>query len=838
MSLKLLAVLALLALALLSAAALADTVYCSDAKESDRVRDTRGNVVIDTVSKAASYSCSASMVGSGSVGVGGLLQLNVDVYRSYGYAWFDYDAETGHEVAPFGWSFSDGSGAMSWGTGRSARSVVWSAYGRLDFSCSSCTAISPSGSTSATSTIVVYWAEAWFGVLASAKIEGAGCGGGQPPPPPPPPPPPSSYTLTIQVYRATASGATSIPANGTRVRVGSAEYAADASGRVSVTLQQGSYEVEVLTTYYGPQLAAEGSVIGWRRYRFWRWSDNVVSNPRTVNLNRDTTLTVYVWDERALLVRWEPHFDGDAWGVVNATSGARFRHGELVWLPVGGEARLLPVEGGGALFTYWLLGSECIRGRLAVADPHLKLTVNQTGISATAVFRLAATNQTMLPPGAGVANPITYVPGTTPGGEERMGRKGWWLVTVTHVVTNKISPAEAGIDEKTWIYALLAHANGSSRWAPVAGTWKLHLAQDWSQTLSRHVKDLPGGVKIIEWDQSTVSDFPKVQEPQEWRDWHFVTLSAWDPMVYEELGRSYSTAGLWLENGTTLALYNISFTYMGVNGSQVEYAFWQPLTVSTLTFRAEAVYTLTSHVAAPPGRRSIYMYIHVNATWKYVPPQRWQLLGFKVHAPQLGFLASLEEPGCTGTFCISYWAPPSLTGPSWRLYVISLGDTEDFYAKPYPSGLLGSDGYSSVREFRVSMRWLGAGGRPSTLIWGSDKVTFRLAPASVYKLDWADPRGPFTATWGCFAQGPSGLTPISSYKADITFDWGATGSTHPLKGTQRFTGVTSPCTVNVQVSADDWIAFYPIPEGGRYAIAQDGMVPVPLVAKYPPRAGG
>ncbi|MEM4853777.1 MAG: hypothetical protein QXQ60_09435, partial [Thermofilum sp.] len=350
---------------------------------------------------------------------------------------------------------------------------------------------------------------------------------------------PSNYTLTIQIYRATASGATLLPANGTRVRVGSAEYAADPSGRVSVTLQQGSYEVEVLTTYYGPQLAAEGSVIGWRRYRFWRWSDNVVSNPRTVNLNRDTTLTVYVWDERALLVRWEPHFDGDAWGVVNATSGSRFRHGELVWLPVGGEARLLPVEGGGALFTYWLLGSECIRGSVVVSDPHLKLTVNQTGISATAVFRLAATNQTVVPPGAAVANPITYVPGTTPGGEERMGRKGWWLVTVTHVVTNKTSPAEAGMpDEKTWIYALLAHANGSSRWAPVAGTWKLHLARDWDP--SKHVRDLPGGVKIIEWDQSTVSDFPKVQEPQEWRDWYFVTLAAWRT-VFEEAGGTYNT---------------------------------------------------------------------------------------------------------------------------------------------------------------------------------------------------------------------------------------------------------------------------------------------------------
>ncbi|MEM2474926.1 MAG: hypothetical protein QW407_03285, partial [Thermofilaceae archaeon] len=628
----------------------------------------------------------------------------------------------------------------------------------------------------------------------------------------PPPSPPPSYTLTIQVLRATASGATSAPANGTRVRIGGTEYTADSNGRVQVTLQQGSYSVEILETYYGPTLTAGGLTTNWRRYRFWKWSDESTDNPRSVSLSSNTNLTAYVWDERALLVRWEPHFDGDAWGVLNATSGARLGYDSIVWLKRGQTVQLLSVEGSGMIFTYWRVGTECYRGQPYSSDPLLTLTMGDRGLSAIAVFRLAATNQTMLPPGAGMVNPVTYIPGATMGGEERMGKKGWWLLTVTHVPTGKTSPAEAGIDGRAWIYALIVHGNGSSRWVPVTGVWRLHLAQDWSQTLSRHVKDLPGGVKIIEWDQSTVSDFPKIQDPQEWRDWRFVTLSAWDPLVYEELGRSYDTSGLWLANGSTLALYNVTFAYMGVNGDRVEYVYWQPIAVSTLTFRAEARYTLTSHEASL-GRRRILMSIYVNATWKYVPPQYWQLLGFRVHAPQLGYLASLEEPGCTGTFCIGYWAPPSQAGSSWRLYVISLGDTEDFYSKAYPRGLLGGDGYNSVREFRISMRWMGAGNHPSTLIWGSDRVTFKLAPASVYKLEWTDPRGPFTVTWGCFAQGPWGLTPISSYTADLTFDWGVLGTNRSCANPARFNGVTSPYTVNVQVPADNWIAFYVIPAG-------------------------
>ncbi|MEM1788206.1 MAG: hypothetical protein QW085_06415, partial [Pyrobaculum sp.] len=441
------------------------------------------------------------------------------------------------------------------------------------------------------------------------------------------------YRLTVRVLTHDNR-----PANGTIVRVTSGSgtvyvNTTDSNGVARFTLPAGSYSVLINETYYGPTLTAGGQTTNWRRYRFWKWSDESTDNPRSVSLSSDTNLTAYVWDERALLVRWEPHFNGDAWGVLNATSGARIAYDSIVWLKRGQTVQLLPVEAGGLIFTYWRVGTECYRGQPYSSDPLLTLTVGDRGLSAIAVFRLAATNQTMLPPGAGMVNPVTYIPGATVGGEERMGRRGWWLMTVTHVPTGKTSPAEAGIDGRAWIYALIVHENGSSRWVPVTGVWRLHLAQDWDP--SKHVRDLPGGVKIIEWNRSTIVGFPKIQEPQEWRGWYFVTLSAWDPMVYEELGGSYDTSGLWLANGSTLALYNVTFAYMGVNGDRVEYAYWQPIAVSTLTFRAEARYTLTSHEAAPPGRRRILMSIYVNVTWKYVPPQYWQLLGFRVHAPQL-----------------------------------------------------------------------------------------------------------------------------------------------------------------------------------------------------------
>ncbi|MCS7104014.1 MAG: hypothetical protein NZ954_00425 [Thermofilaceae archaeon] len=638
-----------------------------------------------------------------------------------------------------------------------------------------------------------------------------------------------NYKLTLRVLKPDGQ-----PANGTKVKIDGVEYVANASGVIQVFLQGGRHTILVDTTYYGPNLNVAGHT-NWRRYVFWMWSDHSTQNPRNIDLQGDTTLVAYVYDERALLVRWEPWLPHDTtWGVSNASNGARFSYDQVVWLRVGQTVQLLPVEGGGAIFTYWRVGSECFRGQSYRNTPLLTLTIGDKGLSAIAVFRFAATNQTMLPPGATIANPVVYVPGTASGGEEYLGKRGWWQLTVTHAVSGKTSPGEAGFrDDKTWVWALLTHSNGSVVWAPVTGVWRMHMEQDWDP--SRHIKNMPGGVRILEWNSNTVTSFPKVVEPPEYRDWRLITLSAWK-IAIEEMGQGYDTTGLWLANGSSLALYNVSFAYMGLEGKQVERVFWHPIAVSTFRLRVEVVYNLTGHNMAL-WRRQIFMFLYINVSWKYEPPLNLQLLGFKVHAPLKGFVVTLEKQGCTGIGCVGYYVSnPSQTRGNWSLYILSLGDTEEFYRKAYPMGLLGGDGYSSVRSFALYIKWAGTVNQPTSRVWGSDRYGFQLAPATAYGLEWSDPNGPYTIKWSCFSQSSAGFTALASYTADLTFDVGQEGRIHSLKDSMTFTGVNSPYTVNLRVSKDDWIAFYPIPAGGRYLVTENALVPVPVFAKYPPRS--
>jgi hypothetical protein len=51
-------------------------------------------------------------------------------------------------------------------------------------------------------------------------------------------------------------------------------------------------------------------------------------------------------------------------------------------------------------------------------------------------------------------------------------------------------------------------------------------------------------------------------------------------------------------------------------------------------------------------------------------------------------------------------------------------------------------------------------------------------------------------------------------------------------------GVNPNKRSTVTVNPDYWVAFYPIPSGNQYTVARSKTVPVPLPAKYPPRAKG
>jgi len=96
--------------------------------------------------------------------------------------------------------------------------------------------------------------------------------------------------------------------------------------------------------------------------------------------------------------------------------------------------------------------------------------------------------------------------------------------------------------------------------------------------------------------------------------------------------------------------------------------------------------------------------------------------------------------------------------------------------------------------------------------------------------------------WDCFRSGSIGFNQARmgiNYPADLYYEWGQVdpynGTLSPL-GRDVRSGVYP--TVTVTVNPDYWVAFYPIPAGNQYTVAQGKTVPVPLPAKYPPRAKG
>jgi hypothetical protein len=77
--------------------------------------------------------------------------------------------------------------------------------------------------------------------------------------------------------------------------------------------------VQILDTYYRQNLN-----VYWRRYTFWRWSDGSTSNPRSFTVSSSTTVTAYVYDERLLLVLYEPRYGSDPWGVKAVSLPSRY----------------------------------------------------------------------------------------------------------------------------------------------------------------------------------------------------------------------------------------------------------------------------------------------------------------------------------------------------------------------------------------------------------------------------------------------------------------------------------------------------------------------------------
>ncbi|MCC6050633.1 MAG: hypothetical protein LM580_07990, partial [Thermofilum sp.] len=437
------------------------------------------------------------------------------------------------------------------------------------------------------------------------------------------PPPPA--TFTVQIYKATAGGPTTTPANGTKVKIGDTVYTADASGRVSVTVSAGStVSVQILDTYYGQKLS-----VYWRRYAFWKWSDGSTENPRSFTVSQDTTVTAYVYDERLLLVLYEPRYGSDPWGVKALQLPSRYAGyvnqmlpwNASFWLRPGESFTLQAVEGGAARFLRWDAATECYPRNPYSLDPVISLTVGSYGLAVRAVFRLGPSNQTMFLPGEGIPNPVFWSIYEQYAGYGCDGRKGTWLLNVT-ALTSQAQNAFSS-DSRMWIYALLVNPSSilESAWVPVNGSWKLRMDKDWdavAHKLDDCTLDNPyaDACRYVAYDASSINDFPQVVAgaPSKYRGWRLVALAAWRPLLPNESYSAGAVSAVW-SGSATYALYNVTFKHVDSG-----WVYWQPVAVSALKITSAAARYKLSGYDGQLRRSPIYMWIEAVVNWAFVPP--------------------------------------------------------------------------------------------------------------------------------------------------------------------------------------------------------------------------
>jgi hypothetical protein len=676
------------------------------------------------------------------------------------------------------------------------------------------------------------------------------------------------YKLTVRLVKPDGT-----PAYGAWVKLDNASYTDCADGKcdgaVAVSVSAGPHTVEVLDTYYNKTVAEKNlwnatspafdPRTHWQRYTFWKWSDGDASNPRTVTVSNDTTLVAYVWDEKRLWILYEPHYGSDPWGVKAVSLPSRYSSyvGQMLpwnasfWLRPGESFTLQAVEGGAARFLRWEIATECYPRNPYSVDPVITRTIGSYGTAVRAVFRLGPSNQTLYLPGEGIPVPIFWpvYQQYAMGGCD--GRKGTWLLNVS-AVHAAAQNAFAG-DNRTWIYALLVNSSSilDSVWVPVNGSWRLYMDKDWNAVahkLDDCSLDNPyaDACRYVAYDNSSISDFPQVVSgtPSKYRGWRLIGLAAWKPLLPGESYSSGAINAVWLDdNSTTYALYNVTFKHVDSG-----WVYWQPVAVSTLKIEsAVARYKLSSY-DSQLRRSPIYMWIEAVVNWTYVPPNvtlptlppnvtLW-MVGFKPHRIGNVGVALESDAG------VVVWAPRgSAYGTTGKLYTLSIGDTELFYREP--KGL-----NFGKRDFKLVARFVARAGQPGVKVGDGlrdedrAELGFTLAPATAVIAGFAnnDPSR-LVVDWDCFRSGrePFGTSRMGvNYQADLYYEWGPVdpyNGTLPPLDRRALTG--NPPLHNIPpVDPDYWVAFYPIPTGNQYTVERGITVPVPLPAKYPPRAKG
>jgi hypothetical protein len=228
----------------------------------------------------------------------------------------------------------------------------------------------------------------------------------------------------------------------------------------------------------------------------------------------------------------------------------------------------------------------------------------QEGVKAEAYFvaRPASTQQPVINLGLGTM----YLPGegiSTPW-LENMSNWAWngtWTLNVTELY--RVNEHIAMILTDGSNVRVVDLPNGSSI--------KVYLPAGWKN--NKYVKTM-GQIKMtqIPPDKNTLaSAFPAVNLTVNGNTetWYLVALAAWNP--YKQFSGGYDTS-CWLSNGTTLAVYNLTYTYTFKNGTRV--VFKEPVVVSTLKTSAMPIYSY--------GNMKQGLSLKVTVKWKYLPPAR------------------------------------------------------------------------------------------------------------------------------------------------------------------------------------------------------------------------
>jgi len=443
----------------------------------------------------------------------------------------------------------------------------------------------------------------------------------------------------------------------------------------------------------------------------------------------------------------------------------------------GGTVTWEVYEGAPAWFEFLYLKAEWGDGSLTTANPDIQLTLS-TSLTVTAYYAVRKPGQqvqvrevglgTMYLPGEGIATPWLE--------SADWAWNGTWILNVTEPYP-----------VKEHIVAILMNSSGGVEVLPLPNGTSLaiQLPERWRQSPPVIER---GGMKIVQLNFREALPTVKVDG----RELYFVALAAWDP--YKPLkGRSYDTS-CWLANGTTLAVYNLTYTYDFGNGTRV--VFKEPVVVSTLKVTATPIYTY--------GDLRQGLSLKVTASWKYLPPARTgiqpsqpsSIVGVVVIGNKVYEGALIAADSTSKTFLVS------ITNDTWNLYA------------------------QGVTSITASAYWLSSMGTPEGPVAMQEPAQLSVVYVMPH-IDAISEGSSLTATISIFD-----VRTDQRYSADIYLE---------LRDNSTF----------AVVWRDSGLEFVPgqktitrsIPNTKQYVLAiyaipapQEGKLVVPIPAVYPPRA--